>query len=133
MRGFSASDLWRLRQFSEAYADAPDLAPMVRDLPWSHSLLIIGGCKRQIRGVLFECVATSKRSMSSALVHGHPLCASSFKDSYLLDFLSLGDGHREAGPQHGLAQNLKSFCLSSAVTSTSTSYFSTETSGSGLP
>lgn len=133
-RGFSTSNLWRMRQFWEAYADAPDLAPLVRDLPWSHNLLILGGCKRpeerafylqaasqqawskrelqrQIRGALFERVATSKPSMSSALVQGHPLAASSFKDSYLLDFLSLGDGHREADLQRGLVQNLKSFLL----------------------
>ena len=30
----------------EAYASQPKLAPLVRELAWSHNLLILGGCKR---------------------------------------------------------------------------------------
>jgi hypothetical protein len=33
LRGFSASNLWRMRQFFDTYAADPKLAPLVRELP----------------------------------------------------------------------------------------------------
>lgn len=89
-RGFSASNLWRMRQFWETYRDTPDLAPLVREVAWSKNLEILAGCKRheerafylraaadqgwtkrelnhQIRAALFERVALGQASMSSAL------------------------------------------------------------------
>jgi len=39
IRGFSASNLWRMRQFCEAWQGAPEkLAPLLRKLPWSSLL-----------------------------------------------------------------------------------------------
>lgn len=38
-RGYSASNLWRMMQFFETYRDRPILAPLVRELPWTHNLL----------------------------------------------------------------------------------------------
>ena len=46
MKGFSASNLWRMKQFYETYADTPKLAPLVRELPWTHNLLILGQSNR---------------------------------------------------------------------------------------
>lgn len=46
LKGFSASNLWRMRQFYEAYRDDKSLAPLVRELPWTHNLLILGQSKR---------------------------------------------------------------------------------------
>src|SRR5450432_3977627 len=40
MRGYSAQNLWRMRQFFETYRDQPKLAPLVRELSWTHNLLI---------------------------------------------------------------------------------------------
>jgi hypothetical protein len=37
--GFSASNLWRARLFHEAYAPHAKLAPLVRDIAWSHKHL----------------------------------------------------------------------------------------------
>jgi hypothetical protein len=46
LRGFSASNLWRMRQFYETWKDAPEkLATLLRDLPWSAHLDILGRCK----------------------------------------------------------------------------------------
>jgi hypothetical protein len=36
--GFSASNLWRMRQFFETYREEPKLATMSRELSWSHNL-----------------------------------------------------------------------------------------------
>jgi predicted nuclease of restriction endonuclease-like (RecB) superfamily len=44
--GYSARNLWRMMQFFETYRDRPKLSPLVRELSWSHNLLILGKCKR---------------------------------------------------------------------------------------
>jgi hypothetical protein len=37
MIGYSAADLWRMRQFYEIYHNQPKLAPLLRELSWSHN------------------------------------------------------------------------------------------------
>ena len=44
-RGFSAQNIWRMRQFYEAYCDAPILSTLLRELPWSSHLHILSGSK----------------------------------------------------------------------------------------
>src|SRR3989338_9335860 len=39
--GFSASNLWRMRVFYQTYSDNQKLAPMVREIAWSHNLIIM--------------------------------------------------------------------------------------------
>ena len=43
--GFSAANLWRIRQFYEAYANGEKLAPMVREISWTKNLAILERCK----------------------------------------------------------------------------------------
>ena len=45
-RGFSARNIWRMMQFFETYRDLPKLAPLVRELSWTHNLLIMSRSKR---------------------------------------------------------------------------------------
>ena len=45
-RGFSSQNLWRMRQFFEAYPAATKLSPLVRVLPWTHTLIILAQTKR---------------------------------------------------------------------------------------
>lgn len=134
LRGFSASNLWRMRQFFETYAAEPKLAPLVRELPWASNLLILGSCKqpeerafylrlatsqrwpkreleRQLAGALFERTMLAKPALSPALLAAHPSATEVFKDRYLLDFLQLPDGHAERDLQHALIKNLKQFLL----------------------
>ena len=42
--GFSASNLWRMKGFYEAYASSEKLAPMVREIGWSHNLIVLERC-----------------------------------------------------------------------------------------
>lgn len=39
-------NLWRMRQFFEAYRNDPKLSPLVRVLPWTFNLVILGQSKR---------------------------------------------------------------------------------------
>ena len=38
--GFSVSNLWRMRGFFEAYQGIQKLAPLVREIGWSHNIVI---------------------------------------------------------------------------------------------
>src|SRR5438128_1897675 len=43
--GFSASNLWRIKQFYESYAGDAKLAPLVREISWTKNLVILERCK----------------------------------------------------------------------------------------
>jgi predicted nuclease of restriction endonuclease-like (RecB) superfamily len=44
-RGFSAQNIWRMKQFYETYRDDQILSPLVRELPWTNNLLILSRTK----------------------------------------------------------------------------------------
>jgi hypothetical protein len=46
IRGFSPQNLWRMRQFVEAWRDRPKLSALLRELPWTQHLIILGQSKR---------------------------------------------------------------------------------------
>ena len=46
LQGFSNQNLWRMRQFFEAYRDPPDLSTLLRELPWSANLHVLTKCIR---------------------------------------------------------------------------------------
>lgn len=45
LKGFSQSNIWRMKQFYEEYKDYPILAPLVRQLTWTNNLLIFSKTK----------------------------------------------------------------------------------------
>jgi len=51
MRGFSAANVWRMRQMYQAYSDQGFLAQAVRELaavvPWGHHVLLLGTTGRK--------------------------------------------------------------------------------------
>ena len=42
LKGFSDKNLWRMKQFYEAYKKTPNLSPLVREISWTNNLTIIG-------------------------------------------------------------------------------------------
>ncbi len=134
VRGFSASNLWRMMQFFETYHDQPKLATLLRELSWSHHLAIMSRCKRdeerefylrltrrerwsfrelqrQLSGALFERTVLSPVKLSTRLAELHPEAAEVFKDTYLLEFLDLPSRHSETDLQRGLVEKLKQFLI----------------------
>lgn len=106
----------------------------MRQLPWAHNLLILGRCKRaeerefylrlavkerwakrelerQLNGALFERAVLAPPKVSALLRQLHPAAGSLFKDTYMLDFLDLPEGHSEGDLQRGLVANLKRFLI----------------------
>ena len=46
LRGFTRPNLFRMRQFYEAYPSDEIVSPLVRQLPWTHNLIILSQSKR---------------------------------------------------------------------------------------
>lgn len=133
-RGFSRQNLWRMRQFYDTYLDQPNLSAMLRELPWTHNLMILGKSKRdeerefyirlcigqrwtsrqlerQMNSALFERTVLSPPRISPLLAQLHPTAGTVFKDAYLLEFLDLPADHAEADLQRALVEQLKQFLI----------------------
>lgn len=134
LKGFTRPNLFRMRQFYETYRADEKVSPLVRQLPWTHNLLILSRSKlpeerefylqlalrerwskreleRQLNGALFERTVLAPTKVSAVLRQLYPDAASMFKDSYLLDFLDLPEVHSEGDLQRGLVANLRRFLL----------------------
>jgi predicted nuclease of restriction endonuclease-like (RecB) superfamily len=55
--GYSASNLWRMRNFYLAYKDNENLAQLVREISWSQNILIFEKCKDVKMALSFKRVA----------------------------------------------------------------------------
>lgn len=134
LRGFTRPNLFRMRQFYEAYHDNVKVSPLARQLPWTHNLIILSQSKlseerefylqmasrenwskreleRQFKTALFERTVLHPAKVSPLVTKTHPNALSIFKDSYLVEFLDLPQGHAEADLHHGLLANLKDFLI----------------------
>lgn len=40
IKGFSDKNIWRMKQFYEAYKDTPQISTLLREVSWSHNLAI---------------------------------------------------------------------------------------------
>jgi predicted nuclease of restriction endonuclease-like (RecB) superfamily len=134
IKGFSDKNLWRMKQFYETYEGDSILAPLVRELPWSHNLAIFSRCKtaeerafylhlakeknygfreldRQISASVFERSRLGEAKLSTVLRELHPAVGQVFKDNYVLEFLGLPEQHSEADLQRALLRYMKAFVL----------------------
>ena len=110
-RIYAASNLFRMRQFYADYRDDEKVAPLVRQLPWTHNLIILSQSKtseerefylktairekwskreleRQFRGALFERAVLNPPKVSAVLRQMQPEAHKVLKDTYLLDVSS---------------------------------------------
>ncbi|MES2996898.1 MAG: PDDEXK nuclease domain-containing protein [Verrucomicrobiota bacterium] len=133
LRGFSSSNLWRMRQFHETWWDAPEeLATLLRELPWSGHVDLLGRCasdaerefylrhairenhsvrdlRRAIDTATFERVALAGEklaTLSRVLPEGS---RHHFKDSYVIEFLDLPAEHSETDLRRALVHRLGRF------------------------
>ena len=131
IKGFSASNIWRMKQFYELYTENEKLATLLRELSWSHNLLIMPcktyeerefylvlsiknrysyrELKRQIDSALFE--RTMMSGVVKELIPVNNGGLSILRDSYVLEFLDLPENHKEKDIRKAIANNLKSFIL----------------------
>lgn len=134
LKGFSAQNLWRMKQFYETYQDYEKLSTLLRELPWSGHLHILAKTKsieekefylrlavkekysvreleRQIDSGLYERTMISDIKHSPVLRERYPSISSIFKETYILDFLNLPKPFSEEDLRKGITRNLKEFLL----------------------
>ena len=130
--GFSAQNLWRMKQFYETYRNNEKLSPLVREISWSNNLLIMTGCKtdeaqefyirlciqngyvkreleRQIDSMLYERTMLSQEK-NKDLIERHP-AVGALRDSYVLEFLEVPEDFKENDLRKAIIANLKKFIL----------------------
>lgn len=113
--GFSASNLWRMRVFYGEYAKLEKLAPLVREIGWTHNMVIMEKCKDpqerefyikmthkfgwsknvlalQIENRTYEKILRNQTNFQKTLPIKHRDQAKlAIKDEYTFDFLELGE------------------------------------------
>ncbi|MEO0376750.1 MAG: PDDEXK nuclease domain-containing protein [Cyanobacteria bacterium P01_A01_bin.17] len=134
LRGFTRANLFRMRKLYVTYHDNEKVAPLVRQLPWTHNLIIINQSKRpeerefylrqaiqerwskrelerQFKAALFERAVLNPVKVSPAVSQSHPAAVDVFRDAYVLEFLELPERHTEADLHRALLRQLQSFLI----------------------
>ncbi|EKG33767.1 MULTISPECIES: PDDEXK nuclease domain-containing protein [Pseudomonas syringae group] len=134
LRGFTRRNLFRMRQFFEAYRDDEKVSAVLTQLPWTHHLIIFSQSKRpeerefylrmairekwssrelerQFKTALFERTVTQPAKASAMLKETRPAALEVFRDAYMVEFLELSAGHAEADLHRGLLQRLRDFLI----------------------
>lgn len=134
LRGFTRRNLFRMRQFFEAYKQQENVSALLAQLPWTHHLIILGQSRspeerefyirlairerwgkreleRQLRTAAFERAALSPAKVSPVVAQMHPEALGVFKDSYMVEFLELPGDHSESDLHRGLVHKLKDFLI----------------------
>ncbi len=133
MQGFSAQNLWYMRQFYLEYNDKPKLQPLVGEISWSKNLIVMSRCKDDLERE-FYIRMTRKSGWSKAVLIHHVenrsyektlLGQTNFdktvpnryqaqaklavKDEYTFDFLELGEEHSERELEKALTGKIENF------------------------
>lgn len=134
LRGFTRRNLFRMRQFYEAYRDDEKVSALLTQLSWTHNLTILSQSKqpeerefylrmaikekwssreleRQFKTALFERSVTQPAKVSAVLRQTHPAALDVFRDAYMVEFLDLPSGHAESDLHQGLLTRLKDFLI----------------------
>jgi predicted nuclease of restriction endonuclease-like (RecB) superfamily len=134
LKGFSDKNIWRMKQFYETYMNFPKLSPLVREISWTHNMLIFSRCNtidekefylkltkqenyskreldRQISASHFERTMIGNSNISTALRETNQILTNTFKDSYVFEFLNLNEPYSENELQLGLIKQMKNFIL----------------------
>ncbi|MFN6526823.1 YhcG family protein [Nostoc sp. ChiSLP03a] len=131
--GFSAANLWRMRLFYESYVNNEKLAPMVREIGWSHNLVIVEKCKDNLEREFYIRMTRKFGWTKNVLIHQIEnqtyektlLNQTNFdktvpaeirnqlklavKDEYTFDFLELADEHSERQLEQAILARVEPF------------------------
>ena len=131
--GFSAQNLWLMRQFFGEYSLKANLQPLVREISWAKNLVIMARCKGDLERE-FYLRATARFGWTKSVLQ-HQVDNDSYaqylngqtnfdaalpasvqaqaqlavKDHYTFDFLGLAEAHSESELEQALVRNLRDF------------------------
>ncbi|MFA4971596.1 MAG: PDDEXK nuclease domain-containing protein [bacterium] len=132
-RGFSASNLWRMKVFYETYTKSPKLAPLAREIAWFHNVIIMERCKdeaertfylmmtrrhgwskniliHQIENQSFQKYLANQTNFEKALpVETRVQAGLAVQDEYTFDFLGIGDEHDERELECAILSKVEAF------------------------
>ena len=98
LNGFTRANLFRMRQFYVTYRGDEKVAPLVRHLPWSHNLLIMGRCKRPEEREFYLQMARRERLAEAARELERQLAAGSLFERVVLNPPRASASLREPAP-----------------------------------
>ncbi len=131
--GFSARNLWLMKQFYEAYSQSAILQPLVAEIGWSHHLQIMSKCKDELEREFYTLMTVKFGWTKEVLIHQienstyekYLLNQTNFdqtvpekyrnqailalKDDYQFDFLELANRHSERELELALLRNIRGF------------------------
>jgi predicted nuclease of restriction endonuclease-like (RecB) superfamily len=134
IKGFSAQNIWRMKQFYETYKGNEKLSALPRELSWTNNVLIFTQCKseeelefylrmtikerwssreleRQLNSSYYERVMIGKAKLAPAVRELPQDISNTFKDTYVLELLHLPEPHQESDLRKAIAQNITKFLL----------------------
>jgi len=135
IQGFSARNLWRMRNFYLEYKENTKLPPLVAEISWSHNIILMEKCKdllerefyirmtkkygwtkniliHQIEGGVYERYLANQTNFEKTLAKKYRHQAKlAIKDSYNFDFLDLGREYDERELEVGLINSIRSFLV----------------------
>ncbi|SFT85627.1 Predicted nuclease of restriction endonuclease-like (RecB) superfamily, DUF1016 family [Algoriphagus locisalis] len=128
-KSFQEKNLRRMMQFAEIFPDFQIVAPLARQLSWSHFTILIpiknhqarmfyclqsaesNWSKRQLRNQIERKAFERKEIAQIQLSETDSEIQSTFKDPYFLDFLGLKEGYLENDIEGAILKELEHFIL----------------------
>lgn len=135
IKGFSARNLWNMRDFYNEYCNNSKLQPLVAEISWTKNVVIMSKCKdeasryfyivmtkkfgwsknvliNKIESKDFERFALNQTNFQANLPEPIQSQAKlAVKDEYTFDFLELAEEHSERELELGLLKNIRKFLL----------------------
>jgi predicted nuclease of restriction endonuclease-like (RecB) superfamily len=131
--GFSARNIWRMREFYLSYCNSEKLTPLVAEISWTHNLVVMEKCKdvlerefyirmtrkygwsknvlvHQIESQRYEKTLLNQNNFERTIpeeVRDHVKLA--VKDEYTFQFLELGDEHTERQLEMAILSKVEPF------------------------
>ncbi len=133
--GMSSANLWRMRAFYVTYHANEKLAPLVREIGWSHNIAIMEKCKddqerffyiqqtrrngwsknvliHQIEHQCYQKTLLSQQNFSETLPETSRGPATvALKDEYTFDFLNLPGAYSEHQLEQAILANIRRFLI----------------------
>lgn len=134
-KGYSAANLWRMRNFYLNYRDSEKLAPLVREISWSNNVVIMEKCKDDlqrefyiqmtmrygwtkrilanfIEAQTYEKYLMNQTNFDLTLPDERRIQAKlAIKDEYSFDFAELSPEYSEHELEMQLVNNIRAFLI----------------------
>jgi len=131
--GFSAQNLWRMRQFYDTYVVQPKLSPLVREISWTKNVIILMYCKNDLQREFYIRMTRKFGWTKDVLIHqienktyeNTLLNQTNFdqtvpesvrrqaklavKEEYIFNLLELGEEHSELEFQRAILARIETF------------------------